>query len=437
MAVKKMQYQNLNHALKLFKVQVLEGIPYAQTECPKFETPEQAFEWLKLRTKYKNDPKGTELFQTLPTLLENNFHGITGHGDCDCFTIAILSILAANNFKNIGIVLVGRNTFNPVHIYAYCVNDKGEKQFLDLTNKYFDQTRYYPYKQEIPFNLTPNEEKNMMLQLAEMGAPRRKRNFKQPTPGQVAHWRKVQQKRAEEIKRQRAEHERRAKLGLVKRPNFNHIYLPSKGVQIREDYFDTRLSNGEFQNMLLSEGYELAEVEELAGRRGERRRAKKQEKHEAKMEKKRAKTDIKKAKAEKKRAKGEAARDRAAAKRDKWNAKGKGGGGEDGEEESEAERTGSRIFGKVIGGASQLVGAWKGAKGGGADDSGADDSGADDSANMPSVRRKSAPGTEEPKMVTIFGKEIKQSTAIIGGVTIAAAAIGVGIAIKNSRKINA
>lgn len=429
-----MQYQNLNHALKLFKVQVLEGIPYAQTECPKFETPEQAFEWLKLRTKYKNDPKGTELFQTLPTLLENNFHGITGHGDCDCFTIAILSILAANKFKNIGIVLVGRNTFNPVHIYAYCVNDKGEKQYLDLTNKYFDQTRYYPYKQEIPFNLTPNEEKNMMLQLAEMGAPRRKRNFKQPTPGQVAHWRKVQQKRAEEIKRQRAEHERRARLGLVKRPNFNHIYLPSKGVQIREDYFDTRLSNGEFQNMLLSEGYELSEVEELAGRRGERRREKKKEKHDAKMEKKRAKTDIKKAKAEKKRAKGEAARDRAAAKRDKWNAKGKGGGGEDGEEESEAERTGSRIFGKVIGGASQLVGAWKGAKGGGGDDSGGDDSGADDSANVPSVRRKSAPGAEEPKMITIFGKEIKQSTAIIGGVTIAAAAIGVGIAIKNSRK---
>lgn len=415
-----MQYQNLNHALKLFKLQVLEGIPYAQTECPKFDTPEAAFDWLKLRTKYKNDPKGTELFQTLPTLLENNFHGITGHGDCDCFTIAILSILAANNFKNIGIVLVGRNRFNPVHIYAYYVNDKGEKQFLDLTNKYFDQTRYYPYKQEIPFNLTPNEEKNMMLQLAEIGAPGRKRNFKKPTPGQIEHWRKIQQ--------QRAEHERRKRMGLVQRPNFNHVYLPSKGVQIREDYFDTRLSNGEFQNMLLSEGYEMAEIEELAGRRGERRRAKKDEKHKEKIEKKKAKTNIKNAKAEKKRAKGEAAKERAAAKRDKAQ---RGGGGDG--EESEAESTGTRIFGKVIGGASQLVGAWKGAKGGGGDDSGGDYGGADSGASSPSVRRK-APEANEPKTITIFGKEIKQSTAIIGGVTIAAAAIGVGIAIKNSRK---
>lgn len=426
MAIKKMQYQNLNHALKLFKVQVLEGIPYAQTECPKFDTPEEAFDWLKLRTKYKNDPKGTELFQTLPTLLENNFHGITGHGDCDCFTIAILSILAANNFKNIGIVLVGRNTFNPVHIYAYYVNDKGEKQFLDLTNKYFNQTRHYPYKQEIPFNLTPNEEKNMMLQLAEIGAPGRKRNFKKPTPGQLAHWRKIQ--------KQRAEHERRKRLGLVMRPNPNHIYLPSKGVQIREDYFDNTLSNGEFQNMLLSEGYDMSEVEELAGRRGERRRARKDEKRALKKEKKQSKIELRKARAEKKRAAGEAKRERAAAKRDKWAAK-QGGGGDG--EESEAESTGTRIFGKVIGGASQLVGAWKGAKGGGGDDSGGDyggeDSGADSGASSPSVRRK-APEANEPKTITIFGKEIKQSTAIIGGVTLAAVGIGVAVAIKNSNK---
>lgn len=410
-----MQYQNLNHALKLFKIQVLEGIPYAQNECPKFDTPEEAFNWLKLRTKYKNDPQGTELFQTLPTLLENNFHGITGHGDCDCFTIAILSILAANNFKNIGIVLVGRNRYNPVHIYAYYVNDKGEKEFLDLTNKYYNQTRHYSYKQEIPFILTPNDKKNMMLQLAEMGAPNFRR--KPINPNSAAYQRHLARQR--EFWRKRNE---------KTRLNPDHIYLPSKGVQIREDYFDTRLSNGEFQNMLLSEGYELSEIEELSGKRGERRRAKKDEKAQLKKERKQAKTDKIKAKSEKKRAKGEAAKDRAAAKRDKWNAKGKGGGGEDGEE-SEAERTGSRIFGKIIGGASQVVGAWKGAKGGGAPDESEEET---SGANMPTVRRKQE--ESEPKTVTIFGKEIKQSTAIIGGVTLLAVGIGTAYAISKHNK---
>jgi hypothetical protein len=142
MAIKKMQYQNLNHALKLFKVQVLEGIPYAQNNIPKFETPEQAFNWLKLRTKYKNDPTGTELFQTLPTLLENNFHGITGHGDCDCFTIAILSILAANNFKNIGIVRIATSKNTIVNKHCHCEARRAEAISKSLFNNFYGSCHY-------------------------------------------------------------------------------------------------------------------------------------------------------------------------------------------------------------------------------------------------------------------------------------------------------
>ena len=432
-----MQYQNLNHALKLFKVQVLEGIPYAQKNVPEFKSAQDIFDWLKLRTKYKNDPQGTELFQTLPTLLENNFHGITGHGDCDCFTIAALTVLAANNFKNFGIVLVGRNAFNPVHIYCYVIDETGEKKYLDLTNKYFNQTRNYLYKQEIPFNLTLKEKNDMLLQLADMGAPRRMRK---PTPQQIAKYKNsavYQRRRAAFLKRQQENqaHAQLVRQGRRMRPNPNHIYLPSKNIQIREDYFDNSMSNGEFQHMLLSENYSLEEIEELAGRRGDRRRAKKDEKRQLKKEKKQSKIELRKARAEKKRAAGEAKKTRAQAKQDKANRR---SGGGDGEDESEAESTAGRIFGKVIGGAKQVVGVYKSARGGG-DDSGGDDSGEESTgggntgAGSPPTRRN-ANDESAPKMITIFGKEIKQSTAIIAGVVTAAAVVGTVIAVKQSRK---
>jgi len=273
MAVKKMRYKDLNHALRLLRGQVMEGVPYAKENLPEFNDPEKLYNYLKLRTRYKNDPKGVELFQTLPTLLDNNFHGVTGAGDCDCFTIAALSVLLANGFTNCGIVLAGRNPFTPAHIYAYVIDEKGEKKYLDLTNKVYNYERFYPYKQEIKFNLTP-QEKKMMLQLADNGDS----------------------------------------------PYTGYIQLPAQGIQLREDLAD-ELSNAEWQTMLLDNGYSLDEIAELSGRRRQR----KDEKRQLKKEKKQAKTDKIKAKADKKRSKGEAAKTRAEGKR----LKGERGGGDD------------------------------------------------------------------------------------------------------------
>lgn len=427
MAVKKMQYQNLDHSLRLFRGQVSEGLEYAKTEMPALDTPEKIFNWLKLRTRYKHDPKNTELFQTLPTLLDNNFHGITGAGDCDCFTIAALSTLLANGFYNCGIVLVGRNRFNPVHIYAY-VEDNGKRYFLDLTNKYFDQTRFYPYAQYIPFKINQNE-KNMMLQLAEMSAPR-KRSFKKPTEGQLAHWRKIQEKK----RQQQMEHERRRAMGIVQRPNVNHIFMPSKGVQIREDYFDN-LSAGEFQNMLLSEGYGLEEIVELSGRRGERRRQRKDEKRQLKKEKRQAKTDKIKAKAEAKRAKGEAKKMKAQAKIDKAN---RSGGGDDGEEEGGWQGKVGKYFNKAVGGVSKVMKAYRGQEG----DEDTEDAEAEvvesnvgtSGGSRSNIRKASGGASDEPKMVTIFGKQMKQSTAIGLGVGTALLIGGIAYGVSKSRK---
>lgn len=155
MSVGKKPYLNLQNTLKYFKGQVYDGVNYAIDNLPRFSTPEEIYDWFKLRTTYINDPKGVELFQCLPTLLDANFHNVTGGGDCDCFTCATLtatiaSMLKGAKFKNFGIVLVGRNPYNPVHIYQY-LDYNGERFYIDLTNPVFNYEREYPYKQEVRF----------------------------------------------------------------------------------------------------------------------------------------------------------------------------------------------------------------------------------------------------------------------------------------------
>ena len=261
--VEKMPYQDLNHALRLLRKQVMEGVPYAQQDLPKFDTPEQVFRWLKLRTTYKHDPKGTELFQTLPTLLDDNYHGLTGSGDCDCFTIAALTILLANGFDNCGIVLVGRKSWKPVHIYAYVIDDSGEKKYLDLTNRVYNYERSYPYKQHIQFKLNQKEKNNMMLQLAD------------------------------------------------KNDMYNgYLWMPSQNINLREDLLD-ELDDDTFTNQLLSEGYDMSEISELSGRRDRRikrreaREKRKADRSERKNKRTESKARAREARAEGKRLRGE------------------------------------------------------------------------------------------------------------------------------------
>jgi len=251
------------------KGQIVESGAYGLSEVKPLDTPEAVFNWLKLRTTYKHDPKNIELFQTLETLLDNNFHGVPGAGDCDCFTIAALGLLIANGMDNCGIVLAGRSPLYPVHIWAYC-DYKGKRFNLDLTNRYFDQTRPYPYLQYIPLRLTKNDQ-NMMLQLAE-GTRRR---------GAV----NVQG------------HKRR--YPLHESGQLDYIYLPSKRVHVREDYLDG-MSAGEFQSMCLSEGFEVSDIEQLSAKRAERKANKQTSKAGRKETKTAAKATKKEAAATKK-----------------------------------------------------------------------------------------------------------------------------------------
>jgi hypothetical protein len=348
--VEKMPYQNLDHALRLFRKQVMEGVPYAQQELPRFTSPEQIFNWLKLRTTYKNDPKGTELFQTLPTLLDDNYHGLTGSGDCDCFTIAALSILLANGFTDSGIVLVGRKSWQPVHIYAYVVDDGGQKKYLDLTNKVYNYERPYPYKQHIPFKLNQKEKNDMMLQLADS-------------------------------------------------PYTGYVWIPSQGIQLREDLLD-EMDDNEFTNTLLSEGYDMSEVVELSGRR-DRRIKKKEAKEKRRADRSERKNKKTESKAKAREAKAEGKRLRGEGKR----LKGEGGGGDDWKS----------ALTTVTDAAGNVIGKWKGtdrvddSQGGGGSDMTVTDQ---VNGNLPAKRNGST------DTVTILGMEMSKTTAIIGGIAL-------------------
>jgi len=149
MAVRKTPYQDINHTLEGIRTQIIDSLDYCVNDLPRFKTPDEIFTFCRSITKYKNDPHQIELLQTVPTLLNDNFHGQSGAGDCDCFTILTISLCIACGMNNNYIVLVGRTKVAPVHIYS-AVKWQGKLYTLDLTNPYINVERSYKYRQFIP-----------------------------------------------------------------------------------------------------------------------------------------------------------------------------------------------------------------------------------------------------------------------------------------------
>jgi len=126
--------------------QAYDSLPYAADVCPQFNSPEQLFNWLKMRIIFREDPEGIELLQTMPTMFEKNWHGIPGAGDCDCFVITSIACLKVNGFDDIQIVLSSGNKRMPSHIYMAVLDGDRWKAF-DLTNRYYGEERSYPFRQ--------------------------------------------------------------------------------------------------------------------------------------------------------------------------------------------------------------------------------------------------------------------------------------------------
>ena len=144
------RYDDLNDVLRHIRLQIEESIPFAQSYVPSFNSPVDLFHWMKPQLHYRKDPTGKELLQSFPTLIKNNYYGIPGTGDCDCFSIAMCSASAVQNWKGmkVWIKLAGRNKSNAVHIWSG-VDIDGKSYPLDLTNPVPLYERDYQYVQKL------------------------------------------------------------------------------------------------------------------------------------------------------------------------------------------------------------------------------------------------------------------------------------------------
>ena len=143
------RYKNIKRTMTGVKVQILDSLDYTDKFLPTIPKYDIVMLWKTLKpiVRYRNDPKDRELLQSVPTLFSNNFHGIPGAGDCDCFTILTTTACIVLNFP-CKICLVGRSHKEPVHIYNKIWDGKYYVPF-DMTNNQVGKERYYPIKQEI------------------------------------------------------------------------------------------------------------------------------------------------------------------------------------------------------------------------------------------------------------------------------------------------
>jgi transglutaminase-like putative cysteine protease len=79
----------------------------------------------------------------MPTLMHNNFYGIPGAGDCDCFTITAVACCKVERIP-VRIVVVGNTPKNPTHVYCE-VLDGGRWVPFDLCSPFYGDTKKYRY----------------------------------------------------------------------------------------------------------------------------------------------------------------------------------------------------------------------------------------------------------------------------------------------------
>lgn len=140
-------YTDINATMRGIRTQVIDSINWYCENMPEYSNPEQMYNNLKNMVVYKNDPNGIELLQSVQTLLTNdNYWGIKGAGDCDCFSILVLTACCCQNWNKQRIVLAGRSKIAPVHIWTE-VYWRGQWYAMDLTQKLFNTTRNYKFVQ--------------------------------------------------------------------------------------------------------------------------------------------------------------------------------------------------------------------------------------------------------------------------------------------------
>lgn len=141
--VLKERYTNLARTMEAMQLQIEDSLDYAREFVPRGTGPSQMFWLLKQHTTYRHDPPGVELLQSMPTMMENNYWGVPGAGDCDCFTIAAVACCAVEKIP-VRICLVGNSHHSPTHVYAE-VMDRGRWVPFDLVAPFYGEVKKYRY----------------------------------------------------------------------------------------------------------------------------------------------------------------------------------------------------------------------------------------------------------------------------------------------------
>lgn len=139
----KVPYRDLQYTIDKMQVQIEDSLDYAARFVPMGTRPRQLFWLLKQHTVYKNDPPGVELLQSMPSLMEKNFWGVPGAGDCDCFSITAAACCRVLNIP-CRLVVVGQTKTAPTHVYVE-VMDGGKWVPFDLVNTFYGEVKKYRY----------------------------------------------------------------------------------------------------------------------------------------------------------------------------------------------------------------------------------------------------------------------------------------------------
>lgn len=141
------KYKDIDTVVYWIIQQAISGIPYCINSFPQMSNPCEIYDYFRSIIKFQYDPKGIELIQHPYTLFENNYHGIRGAGDCDCFSTLLLSYAMAQKIYPVSIMLYGRTKKQPTHIAI-----KMKDTIVDLTMSRCNCERDYKYFQELQIN---------------------------------------------------------------------------------------------------------------------------------------------------------------------------------------------------------------------------------------------------------------------------------------------
>lgn len=147
---------NLKQVLGYLVQQANISVPYCAERWGTQNTVNDIWNIGRRYLVYHSDDEEIEQIQSVGTLFEDNIHGASGHGDCDCFTVFTLAMLMANwdacNIDGCAIVLQGNKRSVPSHILVAVYPNSKEHIFIDFTEPNLNQVRKYNYLQFVELN---------------------------------------------------------------------------------------------------------------------------------------------------------------------------------------------------------------------------------------------------------------------------------------------